>query len=111
MLLEGLETLEVLAREGTMSRAASRLFITQSAVSKRIANLEHRLGKKLIEPDGRQVRLTADARALLLTVAPTLGELKGLLFDQLRPGGILICPAPIPTTASPLRTRSTMMGV
>ncbi len=83
MLLEGLETLEVLAREGTMSRAASRLFITQSAVSKRIANLEHRLGKKLIEPDGRQVRLTADARALLLTVAPTLGELKGLLFDQL----------------------------
>ncbi|MGL5199997.1 MAG: LysR family transcriptional regulator, partial [Aeromonas veronii] len=54
MLLEGLETLSLLASEGTMAKVASRLYISQSAVSKRIAQLEQRLGKKLIEPEGRQ---------------------------------------------------------
>ena len=58
MLLEGLETLCLLASEGTMAKVASRLYINQSAVSKRIAQLEQRLGKKLVEPDGRQIRLT-----------------------------------------------------
>lgn len=50
MLLEGVETLLVLAKEGTMSRAGSRLYISQSAVSKRIARLEQRLGKKTDYP-------------------------------------------------------------
>ena len=36
MLLEGLETLRLLASEGTMAKVASRLYISQSAVSKRI---------------------------------------------------------------------------
>ena len=40
MLLEGLETLSLLASEGTMAKVASRLYISQSAVSKRIAQLE-----------------------------------------------------------------------
>ena len=51
MLLEGLETLCLLASEGTMAKVASRLYISQSAVSKRITQLEQRLGKRLIEPD------------------------------------------------------------
>ncbi|KDO13140.1 hypothetical protein DP83_12425 [Vibrio metoecus] len=40
MLLEGIETLLVLSKEKTMSRTGSQLYISQSAVSKRIANLE-----------------------------------------------------------------------
>ena len=91
MLLEGLETLYVLAQEGTMGKAGSRLYISQSAISKRIANLEARLGKKLIEPDGRHIRLTVEARELLNSAGPELVSLKGLLFDhqQLTDGSML----------------------
>ncbi|WP_323943162.1 LysR family transcriptional regulator [Aeromonas hydrophila] len=82
MLLEGLETLCLLASEGTMAKVASRLYISQSAVSKRIAQLEQRLGKKLVEPDGRQIRLTPQAQELLVRVAPSLAEMKGVLADS-----------------------------
>ncbi|WP_429174233.1 LysR family transcriptional regulator [Aeromonas salmonicida] len=82
MLLEGLETLSLLASEGTMAKVASRLYISQSAVSKRVGQLELRLGKKLIEPDGRQIRLTPQARELLDRVAPSLAEMKGVLADS-----------------------------
>ena len=51
MLLEGIETLLVLSKAKTMSRTGSLLYISQSAVSKRIANLEKKLGKKLIETE------------------------------------------------------------
>ncbi|GAM62698.1 transcriptional regulator [Vibrio ishigakensis] len=50
MLLEGIETLIVLSKHKTMSKAGSQLYISQSAVSKRISNLEKRLNKKLVEP-------------------------------------------------------------
>ncbi|MDO6707365.1 LysR family transcriptional regulator [Photobacterium sp. 1_MG-2023] len=82
MLLEGVETLLVLAKEGTMSRAGSRLYISQSAVSKRIARLEQRLGKKLVVPDGRNIKLTPDALALVAQVGPGFHELKGQIFEQ-----------------------------
>ncbi|MFM5855062.1 LysR family transcriptional regulator [Aeromonas rivipollensis] len=82
MLLEGLETLCLLASEGTMAKVASRLYISQSAVSKRITQLEQRLGKRLIEPDGRQTRLTPQARELLARVAPSLAEMKEVLADS-----------------------------
>ncbi|MFC1237652.1 LysR family transcriptional regulator [Vibrio sp. F74] len=82
MLLEGIETLLVLGQEKTMSRTGSVLYISQSAVSKRITKLEKRLGKKLIEPDGRYVRLTADAKALIESVGPTFSELCGQIYEQ-----------------------------
>nr|WP_086939798.1 LysR family transcriptional regulator [Thaumasiovibrio occultus] len=82
MLLEGIETLLVLGREGTMSRTGSQLYISQSAVSKRIANLEKKLGKKLIEPQGRYIRLTADGQALIASIGPSFNELRGLIFEQ-----------------------------
>ncbi|WP_281222217.1 LysR family transcriptional regulator [Photobacterium sanguinicancri] len=82
MLLDGIETLLVLAKEGTMSKAGTRLYISQSAVSKRIANLEKRLGKKLIEPAGRHIQLTATAKQLIDSVEPSYREMKGLIFEQ-----------------------------
>ncbi|MDW6001725.1 LysR family transcriptional regulator [Vibrio mangrovi] len=82
MLLEGIETLLILSKEKTMSRTGSLLYISQSAVSKRIANLEKRLGKKLVVPDGRHIRLTADAQALIDRVGPSFHELSGLIFEQ-----------------------------
>ncbi|MEZ6976025.1 MULTISPECIES: LysR family transcriptional regulator [Aeromonas] len=96
MLLEGLETLCLLASEGTMAKVASRLYISQSAVSKRIAQLEQRLGKKLIEPDGRHTRLTPQARELLTRVAPSLAEMKGVLTDS----QILTDQTPLPVACS-----------
>lgn len=82
MLLEGIETLITLSTAKTMSRTGSLLYISQSAVSKRITNLENRLGKKLVEPDGRHIKLTADALALIENIGPSFNELRGLMFDQ-----------------------------
>ncbi|GAD80695.1 LysR family transcriptional regulator [Vibrio ezurae] len=82
MLLEGIETLLVLNKEKTMSRTGSQLYISQSAVSKRISNLEKKLDKKLVEPDGRLIRLTPAAQALIRNVAPTFIELQGLISDE-----------------------------
>ncbi|WP_146449636.1 LysR family transcriptional regulator [Vibrio kanaloae] len=82
MLLEGIETLLVLSKAKTMSRTGSLLYISQSAVSKRIANLERKLGKKLIEPSGRQIKLTPDAIALVESTGPAFNELRGLIYEQ-----------------------------
>ena len=115
MLLEGLETLCLLASEGTMAKVASRLYISQSAVSKRIAQLEQRLGKKLIEPDGRHIRLTPQARELLARVAPSLAEMKGCWrtarSSRIRP----LCPSPAPKpcwrATSPASCTPTLNGI
>jgi DNA-binding transcriptional LysR family regulator len=55
----------VLAEELHFSRAAARLFITQSALSRQIRALETHLGVRLIERSSRSVELTAAGRALL----------------------------------------------
>lgn len=82
MLLEGIETLLVLSKAKTMSRTGSLLYISQSAVSKRIANLEKKLGKKLVEPSGRTIRLTPDGMALIENIGPSFNELRGLIYEQ-----------------------------
>tara|TARA_R110001592_G_scaffold281911_1_gene549520 strand:- start:10919 stop:11764 length:846 start_codon:yes stop_codon:yes gene_type:complete len=82
MLLEGIETLLALSHEKTMSRVGSQLYISQSAVSKRIKLLEKKLGKKLIVPNGRHVRLTPAAQELITSIAPTFQELQGRIYEQ-----------------------------
>ena len=82
MLLEGIETLLALSHEKTMSKVGSQLYISQSAVSKRIALLEKKLGKKLIMPDGRHVRLTPAANELIANIGPTFQELQGQIYEQ-----------------------------
>ncbi|MCG9596552.1 LysR family transcriptional regulator [Vibrio sp. Isolate25] len=82
MLLEGIETLLALSKAKTMSRTGSQLYISQSAVSKRIANLEKKLGKKLIVPDGRNVQLTQEAIDLIESIGPTFNELRGRIYEQ-----------------------------
>ncbi|MEH6445792.1 MAG: LysR family transcriptional regulator [Oceanospirillaceae bacterium] len=53
------------AEQGSFSGAGEKLFITQSAISKRIALLEQQLGQKLFDRIGRQVTLTSAGQALL----------------------------------------------
>ncbi len=55
----------------SVTRAAEKLFVTQSALSSRIAVLEEELGFMLLDRSGRQFRLTA-ARARFLTRATRL---------------------------------------
>lgn len=65
MDLPSLQAFLAVADSGSFSRAAGRLFLTQPAVSKRIAALEEELGAKLFDRIGRQVRLTEAGGALL----------------------------------------------
>lgn len=82
MLLEEIETLFALAEAKTMVRAASKLNITQSAVSKRISRLEETLGKKLIQPHGRNVNLTPEALSLIRRISPVFYKLTEQIYQQ-----------------------------
>lgn len=53
------------ADNGSFTAAAERLFLTQPAISKRIAQLEEQLGARLFDRIGRQVHLTEAGHALL----------------------------------------------
>jgi len=77
-MLDGIDALLALESCGTVSEAATRLRLTQSAVSKRIQALQTTLGLQLVEPDGRRIRLTAQAIALLERARPLVAELRSL---------------------------------
>ena len=50
---------------GGMTKAAKRLHLTQSAVSRKVQRLEERVGRPLLIRDGHDLRPTRDGRALL----------------------------------------------
>ena len=77
-MVEGIEALLALERTGTISEAAAQLRLTQSAVSKRIQSLENELKFKLIEPDGRRVKLTGAGHSFLNKARILFSELKNL---------------------------------
>lgn len=60
-----LQAFRAVAETGSFTAAAERLFLTQPAVSKRVAQLEEQLGARLFDRIGRQIRLTEAGRALL----------------------------------------------
>lgn len=65
MNLERLRTLHAVATYGSVTAAADTLHVTASAVSQQLGKLEREIGQKLLEPNGRGVRLT-DAAQLLV---------------------------------------------
>src|ERR1035438_106301 len=60
-----LRTLHAVASHGSVNAAARALHITNSAVSQQIAKLESELGQSLLERNGRGVRVTDAAAALV----------------------------------------------
>jgi DNA-binding transcriptional LysR family regulator len=78
-MLDGIDALVALENFGTVSEAATRLRLTQSAVSKRIQALQSQVGFRLVEPDGRRLRLTPRAVAFLDRARPLVAELRGLV--------------------------------
>ena len=65
MDLIDLKTFEVVARLGSMNKAAAELYTVQSNVTARIQALEHDLRAELFERQSRGVRLTAAGQRLL----------------------------------------------
>ncbi len=65
MDIQALQAFMAVAETGSFSLAAERLFLTQPAVSKRIAALEGELGTSLFDRIGRHIDLTEAGRALL----------------------------------------------
>ncbi|MGI4787867.1 MAG: LysR family transcriptional regulator [Janthinobacterium lividum] len=99
MNLNHLAIFHAVADEGSMSRGAERLFISQPAVSKQIKELEAALGIMLFDRLSRGIRLTVAgemlagyARRLFAVEAEaerTIGEMKGLVQGQLTLGASL----------------------
>jgi DNA-binding transcriptional LysR family regulator len=71
-----LATFVAVAESGSFSVAAEGLHLTQSAVSRRIANLEQRLEARLFDRVGRTVALTESGRTLLPRARRLLADLE-----------------------------------
>jgi len=89
--LRDLNAFVVVAQEGSFTRAAARLGVSQSALSQTVRNLEERVGIRLLNRTTRNVSPTEAGDRLLSSVSPALEEIdRG--FSQLgalrdRPAG------------------------
>ncbi|MGJ6963502.1 LysR family transcriptional regulator [Streptosporangium sp. G11] len=71
-----LRTLRAVADHRTVTAAAAALHLTPSAVSQQLVALEHEVGHRLLDRDGRGVRLTAVGRILLEHANEILAQLE-----------------------------------
>ena len=76
--LKQIQTFIEVARERSVSKAAERLFVTQPAVSMQIKQLEDTFGLALIEPLGRNIRLTHAGEEFLTHAIGAIGQFKDL---------------------------------
>jgi len=76
---QNLKAFITVAEIGSFSEAADRLYITQSAISKRIALLEQQIGKRLFDRIARQVSLTEAGNELLPRARRILQEYENAL--------------------------------
>lgn len=79
MDLLNLKTLIEVAATGNISKAASKLCVTQSAVSRRIKSLEEHCGKQLLDRSGSSLTLTESGRVVLEKAQRMLAMEKELL--------------------------------
>jgi len=106
MDLKRLRTFVAVADLGTVSRAAVRLHISQSALSRQIGDLEYECGFKLFDRIGRRLFLTTRGEQLLDDCRGVLGQLGSLgeRIELLKRGdsGVLKVAAPPQTIESVL---------
>ena len=81
MDISALQAFIAVAESGSFSRAAERIFLTQPAISKRIAALEQEIGARLFDRVGRKIHLTPAGEALLLRTRAVLSELEDIKRD------------------------------
>ena len=70
-----------IAREGSFTRAAARLGVSQSALSHSLRALESRLGLRLLARTTRSVSPTEAGQRLLATLGPALDDIATTLSD------------------------------
>lgn len=85
--LRGLRTFCVAARFESFSLAADALFVTASAVSHQIKNLEDELKEQLFDRNSRELKLTPIGRAMYEEVNPLIEDLD-VIVGKYRKGGI-----------------------
>src|SRR5712664_2698968 len=77
--LNDLSAFVMVAREGSFTKAAAKLGISQSALSYTIKELEARLGLQLLTRTTRSVSPTAAGERLLRSVGPRFDEIEAEL--------------------------------
>jgi DNA-binding transcriptional LysR family regulator len=82
--LRRLHLLQELRRWGTVTAVAQRLNYSPSSVSAQLAKLEDEVGVRLLEPDGRRVRLTPQGEHVARHAARVL-DLEEGVKSELRP--------------------------
>ncbi|ANY07664.1 LysR family transcriptional regulator [Pseudonocardia sp. HH130630-07] len=82
--LRRLHLLHELHRRGTVTAVAQRLNYSPSSVSAQLAKLEDEVGVRLLEPDGRRVRLTPQGERVARYAAQVL-DLEESVRSELRP--------------------------
>lgn len=90
MELRHLRYFVAIADEESFRRAAARLHVSQSPLSRQMKDLEEEMAVELFEPDGRGIRLTAAgrtfadrARSILASVDTAVEEAKGIAEGRL----------------------------
>jgi LysR family transcriptional regulator, glycine cleavage system transcriptional activator len=74
--LNALRAFEAVARTGSFRAASEALFVSQSAVSHQIRNVEDWLGKPLFEREGNRTRLLPHATDLARSLTGSLAEIE-----------------------------------
>lgn len=97
--LRALEVFATAARCGAFSRAAKELFVTQSAISRQIQQLEEHLGVILFIRHKTGLRLTPEAEALLPVVNDAFARLTNMCNSLRNAGQVLTLRMP-PTLAT-----------
>src|SRR5215212_1887868 len=89
MDVKRLRTFVAVADFGTVSKVAVRLRISQSALSRQIAELEHECGFPLFDRIGRRLSLTTRGEQLLADCRAVLGQMGSLSerIELLKRGG------------------------
>ncbi|MCB1648041.1 MAG: LysR family transcriptional regulator, partial [Pseudomonadales bacterium] len=70
--IKHLKTIAAIADQGSLVMAAEKLFLTQSALSHQIKEIESRLGVRLFIRKSRPLRLTAAGERILETARSVL---------------------------------------
>ena len=76
--LKDLHTLQTVAEIGSMAKASQHLALSQPAISKAIADMEHMLGVTLLDRSARGVELTEHGRVLVHRTR--------IIFDEVKHG-------------------------
>src|SRR6476620_4497313 len=84
VVLEKLRLFLVVLEEGSLRRAAERLHISQSAITRQLQSLEHDLGGRILERTSAGVRPTSGGHALAAKAVLLLANYDSIMAEVRR---------------------------